>query len=126
MTPTSPPATKGVTEEMVQAYKGAYAAKMYQIYNTAQTGPFPIDVGDVATRAGVAAILEALSTPAAPELAVKDGWVMVPKEPTPHMMAKAFDAVEINNAPGFATGNHARRAIWDAMIAASPQQGEKP
>lgn len=66
-----------------------------------------------------------LSTPAAPELAVKDGWVMVPKEPTPHMMAKAFDAVELGNVPGFATGNQARRAIWDAMLAASPQQGEK-
>lgn len=57
-TATQPTATTTeVTEAMVDAYKHAYAAKMYEIMNTAHAGPFPIDVSDLAIRSGLAAAL---------------------------------------------------------------------
>lgn len=46
-------------------------------------------------------------------------WKLVPVEPTPEMVKAAFDQFEIR-APGFATGNDARRAIYAAMLAAAP------
>lgn len=54
----------------------------------------------------------------------RDGWVLVPREPTPEMVQAAFEQVELNGFPGFATGNDARRAIYAAMIAAAPQSGD--
>lgn len=48
-----------------------------------------------------------------------NGWKLVPIEPTPEMVKAAFDQFEIS-APGFATGNDARRAIYAAMLAAAP------
>lgn len=53
---------------------------------------------------------------------VPAGFVLVPVEPTPEMVEAAFEKVELNSVPGFATGNEARRAIYRAMIVAAPAQ----
>lgn len=49
----------------------------------------------------------------------KNEWKLVPVVPTDEMMKAAFDQFEIS-APGFATGNDARRAIYAAMLNAAP------
>ncbi|TPK14118.1 hypothetical protein [Mesorhizobium sp. B2-5-11] len=67
-------------------------------------------------------VRERLSTPAAGELAVKDGWVLVPKEPTREMWAAMADTLY-----GYKNRHHDKVVsdLWEAMLAASPQQGEK-
>ncbi|WP_287360681.1 hypothetical protein [Mesorhizobium sp.] len=51
-----------VTDAIVQTYKDAFGATTYQILNTpAAVGPFPIDIGDQATRSGLAAVFAALA-----------------------------------------------------------------
>jgi hypothetical protein len=67
---------------------------------------------------GWAAARAAISTP--------NGWKLVPIEPTNEMVQAAFDAVELNGFPGFATGNEARRAIYKAMLAAADPPKEPP
>lgn len=49
----------------------------------------------------------------------KNEWKLVPVVPTDEMVKAAFDQFEIS-APGFATGNDARRAIYAAMLNAAP------
>lgn len=56
---------------------------------------------------------------AAPQPAVPEGWVMVPREPTEAMVQAAFDAL-----PGYALEGNIRRH-YRAMLAAAPDAGEK-
>ncbi|RWP31772.1 hypothetical protein [Mesorhizobium sp.] len=59
-----------VLDAVVRTYKEAFAAKTYHILNTPSVGTYPIDIGDQATRAGLAAVA-ALGTQPVPAVAVK-------------------------------------------------------
>ncbi|RUU80474.1 hypothetical protein [Mesorhizobium sp. M7A.F.Ca.MR.362.00.0.0] len=172
MTPTSPPATKGVTDEMAQRILGALedfrdkepeenesweswhfaafdlaVAKVKSILASLSLPP-PGEgeaIRDQTISDCALAVWKELSetpayadamhlaeravralrvSPAAPELAVKDGWVLVPKEPTAEMIAA------VNREFGFSDGVmssacYAAPRIYRAMLTASPQQGEK-
>lgn len=51
----------------------------------------------------------------------RDGWQLVPVEPTKAMMDAAFEVLEIPAAYcGFGTGTEARNAVYAAMLAAAP------
>ncbi|WP_447782094.1 hypothetical protein [Enterobacter asburiae] len=68
---------------------------------------------------------------------IPDGWVMVPKEPTEHMIVEGFESEpdeffsdeEVWNAydamSGCQQAAHRARLCWAAMIAAAPQQEAK-
>ena len=55
----------------------------------------------------------------------REGWRLVPVEPTPEMLREAFKLFELVDIPGYATGNDARRAIYRTMVLASPDPAEQ-
>ncbi len=57
--------------------------------------------------------------------AVPEGYVLVPIEPTDVMQEAGFDIFAIDHPAPFPDGSTARRAIWQAMIAAAPAQSEQ-
>ncbi len=59
------------------------------------------------------------STPAAPELAVKDGWVLVPRNPTPDMLVAA-GTIEGWNEAAARHADECHIEWWQAMLAAAP------
>ncbi len=76
--------------------------------------------GEAVARAETAeATLAALSTPAAPELAVKDGWVLVPRNPTPDMLVAA-GTIEGWNEAAARHADECHIEWWQAMLAAAP------
>jgi hypothetical protein len=51
------------------------------------------------------------------------GWKLVPVEPTPRMLAAGSDTLELNPPfGGFISGTHARIAVYQAMLSASPPE----
>lgn len=73
-----------------------------------------LDVPGEQGAAGAKLRVHLATRPAAPE-----GWVLVPKEPTPEMLDAAFELFELPPPPGYGSGNEARAAIYRAMIAAA-------
>ena len=67
----------------------------------------------------VGAILDLSPTPTQPqEGLVPDGWVMVPREPTPRMIDAADGlATDLGYEPAAAT-------VWSAMLAAAPKEAK--
>ena len=51
---------------------------------------------------------------------VPKGWKLVPVEPTTGMIEAAFDAFEVVKPMQYRDGNEARKAVYTAMISASP------
>ncbi|MCA0032700.1 hypothetical protein [Mesorhizobium sp. B263B2A] len=94
-----------VTDEMVEAFQAKYreigeregeAALRQVIFDALDLSEelrieCTFDIVNALTAAGYV-----LSTPAAPELAVKVGWVLVPKESTPEMQNAAIRAIPMD------------------------------
>lgn len=59
-----------------------------------------------------------------PVESAQEGFVRVPREPTPEMISAGFDVLEVGHdtliANGFRNGNEARAAVYRAMLAAAP------
>ncbi|TPN11669.1 hypothetical protein [Mesorhizobium sp. B2-1-2] len=69
----------------------------------------------------------ALSTPAAGVLAVKDGWVLVPRNPTPEMLGAWYRYKSGHHWPDEPPPRDTSDyGAYAAMLLASPKQGEKP
>ena len=54
----------------------------------------------------------------------KEGWVLVPKEPTREMIEAGYRSMRLNSTMEQLAGHTAEKFIYEAMLAAAPEPQE--